>query len=359
MILFILPSGRMGGAEKVMMTTLENLSRREFSLHLAFVSADGPLLKSIPEDIPTYSLGGKRLIHSLGAIIRLVRCLRPDIVFTSLYGLNISVLLIKPFLPSRTKIIIRESNLPSVALANEKYPKLLRRLISWSYPKADRIIALGNAMQLDLINTFKIPCHKTVVIPNPVDQSQLQDMAHNTSNPFDAQKFNFLAVGSLRQQKGFDLLIESMAMVVFQCPQVHLTIIGDGPLRSSLQNLIEENKLTNFVTLAGYQSNPYPYFYHADRFVLSSRSEGLPNAVLESLSLGTPVFALDTPGCIHDIITNEAAGNIVHPPTTTALATEMLQTIGHAKPSTSSGLLSKRFHLQTVMNDYINLFMEC
>jgi len=356
-VLFVIPSGFTGGTEKVMISLINNLPANDISLHLFFVNPEGPLLSDVDRNIPTYLFGNKRLVFSMHQIIRLIRGIKPDFVCSSIYGLNIALLILRPFFPKKTKIIIRESNLPSIALTNEKYPRLISHMIRYFYPKADRIVCLGTAMQNDLVNTFKIPEHKTTIIPNPIDQVQLQEKALIERNPFDTQKFNFLAVGSLRRQKGFDLLIDTMSTVAADCKKCHLTIVGDGQLRTHLSRMIEERGITEFVTLAGYKKNPYPYFYHADQFILSSRSEGLPNAALESLALGTPVIAFDNPGCIHDVITSTTSGKIIHPNTSKQLAKEMLEVVEQPQSSARPDLLPEKYRVHNVITKYEDLFL--
>ncbi len=355
-ILFILPSSQCGGAEKVLLTIIKHLSRNRFTLFLALIDSDGPLFNRIPNDVALFSFNRKRVSRSFFPILKTVWKLRPDIILTSLFHLNLAFILLKPLFPRNTKVFIRESNLPSFLLNRERSPKLFALLIKLFYSKADRVICLGNSMRDDLINHFRVPSKVILNIGNPVDIDYIKKLSNDYKNPFDKNKVNFLAVGSLTSQKGFDILVDAMESISKERLNLHLSILGDGPLKRKLKRLVSQKGLSSFISLCGFKDNPYPYFYHADHFVLSSRYEGLPNVVLESLALGTPVIAFDNPGCIRDIITNTKQGILVKPCNADILAREMLNAF-RLKPSSGQKetLLPEQFLLKNVINRYEEL----
>ena len=111
---------------------------------------------------------------------------------------------------------------------------------------------------------------------------------------------NFVSAGRLVASKGFDLLIEALAL----CgnPRLRLTLLGEGPLREKLEALAKSRGVAGQVRFVGFQSNPYPFFFKADAFVLSSHFEGFPNVVLEALTCGTPVIATPAVGGVREIL---------------------------------------------------------
>lgn len=355
-ILFILPSAHCGGAEKVTIDVINNISSDEFNASLLFIDPEGPLIADIQKHITHTSLNKKRVRSSIFSLLKAIKQINPDIILTSIFHLNIAVLFLKPFISKNVKIIVRESNLPSIVLLRERYPIFFGFLIRLFYPKSDMVISLGQEMENDLINSFRVSPLKIKTIPNPVDLFRIQKLSKASGNPFDKFKYNFLAVGSLTPQKGFDILINSMALIANKCVNVHLTILGDGVLKHDLIDLISQKGLNQIITIGGYKENPYPYFYHADRFVLSSRYEGLPNVVLESLALGTPVIALDNPGCLRDIITNHQQGVLVKPCTANSLAREMISAYRIGSSIKKPSLLPDKFMIDHVINQYEELF---
>jgi glycosyltransferase involved in cell wall biosynthesis len=154
-------------------------------------------------------------------------------------------------------------------------------------------------MKDDLIKTYSFPAMKAVVIPNPVDANQIRSLARARIDTSPGYLI-FVACGRLDYQKGFDILIDAMALVNLK--KVSLMIIGDGTLRQALEQKTNSLGLENKISFLGFKDNPYPYFKCADAFILSSRFEGMPNVVLESIVLGTPVIATPAPGGVVEFL---------------------------------------------------------
>ena len=112
---------------------------------------------------------------------------------------------------------------------------------------------------------------------------------------FNDNNYNIMAMGRLSPEKGFDILIKAFAEVVEKHPNTKLYILGDGPLRNLLENLIEKLNLEDSVYLVGQKSNPFNIMKRSDLFVLSSHYEGQSMVLLEALTLNTNVLASDIP----------------------------------------------------------------
>jgi glycosyltransferase involved in cell wall biosynthesis len=288
-------------------------------------------------------------------LVAVLRRLKPDVVLSSIVHLNLALLLIRPFLPEKCKIYVRESNTPSIALSKGRKEALFRLLCPLLYPQADGIICPGEAVKRDLGLTFRISPKRIIAIPNPVYVHSIrsrisEDQVHTHKNGP-----KLLAMGSLTRQKGFDLLVDAMAKLVKIRPHIQLIILGTGPEKANLVAQIQKENLTGCITLAGFKDNPYPYFYNADLFVLSSRWEGLPNVVLESLACGTPVVAFDCPGCVNEIFDGPAQGVLVPDGDVSALVKAIdlrLQFLGNTY---KDSLLPDRFEARSVTSQYENI----
>lgn len=311
-VLFVLPSLTGGGAEHVMVMLLQHLDRLLFEPHLALLEKTGPFLKEIPDDVPVYDLKTPRVRYAIPALIRIARRLRPDAVLSTLYELNLAMVLVKPLLPKESRLIVREAISPSAQLAlASRYPRMFGWLYRRFYARADKIICVSNYVLNDLAEHFGAPREKMVTIYNSVDIDKVRRLADAVANPYPGLGPHFVAAGRLTLQKGFDLLLDAMAVVRRTLPLARLTILGEGPLDSDLQQQRERLGLTEVVRFIGFQSNPYPYLRHADLLVLSSRYEGMPNVVLEALALGTPVVAVDCSGGVKEILAGCMMGWLV------------------------------------------------
>ena len=351
-LVLVLPSAQGGGAERVLLNLLESFDRRLFDLHLIIIDPTGPYLDLIPPDVFLHGLGYSRVGRALVRLAVVLRKLKPHAVLSSIGHLNLALLVIKPLLPEKTKVFVRESNIPSFAFATGAKNILFRLLYRILYPSADGIICLGEAIRKDLQNNFRIRDEKMVTIPNPVRVDTIRSKMHSRHNPLKQPGSRLLAAGSLTRQKGFDLLIHAMASLVKTRPEIHLTILGDGPDKNKLANQIQSLNLLDSITLAGFQEDPYPYLFHADLFVLSSRWEGLPNVVLESLACGTSVIAFDCPGCVREIFDDPAQGTLVPAGDVEALVMAIKRWLVKGKSSSKDSLLPARFEAKVVTQKY-------
>lgn len=150
---------------------------------------------------------------------------------------------------------------------------------------------------------------RVVVLPNPCPFK-----IPETPLTAAGRRKDIIAVGSLERYKtkGFDSLIKMSKSVFELYPDWHLKIVGggDGGI-SYLSGLIEELELKQHVTLTGFTDNVQALMSESEVFVLSSQVEGLPMALLESMSQGTACIAYDCPSGPSDIITNEVNGLLI------------------------------------------------
>lgn len=132
-------------------------------------------------------------------------------------------------------------------------------------------------------------------------------------------------MGRLDRQKGFDLLIEAFSRIAAKHPDWSVHILGDGSERAALEALIESKHLAGRVVLRGWVDDPVAELRAAELFVLSSRFEGFPNALLEAMACGLPAVACDCPGGPAEIIRAGTDGLLVPPEDTAALAAALEQ----------------------------------
>lgn len=303
-ILFVLPSLAGGGAERVFITLLKHFDRSRFSLKLALVHHHGPLLSQTPPDVEVIDLKARRVRYAIGPIIRTVRALQPDAVFSSQAHLNNIMLLCKPFFPKKTRLVARETNIPSYKLRNERYPWVFRFLYRRLYPYLDKLVCQCEEMRHDLVNGHDFPHELSVVINNPVDIDGVRALAktkpEHVSPLYTPGVRNILAMGRLEKVKGYDLLLQAFAKAdISDC---ELTFLGAGSQEDALKQLAGRLGVAERVRFLGFQQNPHPYLAQADIFALSSHFEGFPNVVLEAHACGVPVVAFSCPGGLDEII---------------------------------------------------------
>ena len=158
------------------------------------------------------------------------------------------------------------------------------------------------------------------VIPNPITKIDRIDRPMFNGNPSGK---TVAAMGRLAPQKRFDHLIHAFAHCVASHSDWSLVIVGEGPERMRLEALSVHLGIGERVTLLGCLSDPFPVLRKADLFVLSSRYEGFPNALVEAMACRLPVISTDCPSGPRDIIRDGVDGILVPPDDVAALANAM------------------------------------
>jgi glycosyltransferase involved in cell wall biosynthesis len=362
-ILFVIPTLSGGGLERAAVTLLRHLDRSRFEPHLALLAAIGPYLNDVPEDVPIHDLKTFRVRRSIPAIVRLVRKLRPDIVLSTPREVSVAMAFVRPWLPKDLRLLVQEQNCATEELAEKSsHPGIWRWLYRTFYARADKIICVADYLLNDLAEHYGVPRSKMLRIYNPVDTDMIRQQADAAANPYSGPGPHLVAAGRLTRQKGFDLLLEAMALVHATVPLARLTILGQGPLEGELKQQRERLGLTETVRFDGFQCNPYPHFKHADLFVLSSRYEGLPVVVLEALACRTPIVATDCPGGTREILAGSEIGILVPNSDPLPLAKVIITACQTAREGRSKAARLEeqlnRFRIEQIVRAYEDLLLS-
>jgi len=213
--------------------------------------------------------------------------------------------MLRPAFPANTRLIIRETGVLETTLATWRTGRLLKPAIAMSYRQADCIIGQSSYAIEEIQAQFGVDRHRLLRIANPVDVDGLSpSLRHDTANPFGGwgPGPHVLCVGRLGPEKGFDRAIQAFPELRRPHPQAQLWILGEGAERSTLENLAGDLGMSSCVHLPGFQSDAARWMSHADLFVLSSRSESLPNVLLEAIACGCPIVALNQVGGTQEVL---------------------------------------------------------
>lgn len=162
------------------------------------------------------------------------------------------------------------------------------RLNSYIFKKADCVVSISQEMQYRLLQLYP-GIRNAAVVENGYDVKA----APAEKAPVDPQKVRFVAMGRLEAVKGFDRLIRAFAKISEAIPGAHLSLIGDGPQKERLNCLAVDLGVGDRVDFLGYLSEPLAKLSENDVYLLTSRNEGFPNCLIEALSCGLAVVAVD------------------------------------------------------------------
>lgn len=320
-VTLVISSLARGGAEKVIVEMANYWAERNHNVTLITLDSSANDFFSVSRKVKRSGLdllkkSGNLLAAVKNNFLRLFRLRReikrsqPEIIISFIDRMNILTLLASSGLGARTLVSER------TATASHSIGILWSALRRWIYPWADGIV-LQTQEVLESFQAFEAQA-KLFVIPNPI--SALKPAEQPELHDVPLQKKILLAVGRLTEEKGFDLLIQAFSKIADDFTDWHLLILGDGPLLSDLKELVFQKKLTAQVSFLGEKKNLPDYYGKADIFVLPSRYEGFPNALLEAMASHLPVVSFDCPSGPRAIIENGVNGVLVPPQDTVALA---------------------------------------
>ncbi len=352
-VLFVIPSLRLGGAERVVTLLAKHLPRERFELHVALVEAVGEFLAELPADVHVHDLAAGRVRRAVRPLVALIRRIRPDVVVPNLGYLNLALLAARVALPPSARVMPIEHTTLSGEVAAQSHPALWRLAYRWLYPRADRIVACSHAIADDLVSTFGIPPSRLRMLRNPIDEARIEAALAGGASPFHGEGPHVLAAGRLAHVKGYDRLVDAFALVVSLVPTAELWLLGDGPERERLERSVLEHGLEERVHFAGYQADPYRWMRFSDVFVQSSRREGLPVAVLEAAACGARLVAFDSPGGTREILSAIPGAQLVPDGDVNGLARAIARAIGPDAPQRAR--LPEEFRLARVIDDYSRL----
>jgi glycosyltransferase involved in cell wall biosynthesis len=331
-ILLLIPHLGGGGAEKVFALLAHGLSREKYDLHLGIVTSAGPCADEFSPDVSIHVLGAPRVRSAAFRLLALVRRLKPQVIVSGMFHLNFLVLLLRPFFPRSTRVLVRQNGTLSASLSHDGLPVYTRLLYRLLYRHADRILCQSEAMAADLASELAIPLNLLAVLPNPLDIDAIRRAAALSTNKWPGPGPHLLAAGRLSKEKGFDLLLEAFRSVQESFPAAQLLILGTGPEEAALQAKRRQLGLEQAVHLAGHVNHPCDYFPGASLFVLSSRHEGMPNALLEAAAGGLPIVALPASDGVRDLLRDRPGAWVAQDISAQALAVSLLQALAAIEP---------------------------
>lgn len=355
-ILFVITRLAYSGAPKMMSWIANQMSKKGHEVHFVTLFS-GEKAQMLNENIILHRLdvnqSGSRLVRNTFGMMKTIRKLHkkvkevdPEIVFFFHGTISYAYLLVGRVF-SKRKLVISERADPYVY-------KGLSAKIRCNLIK----LAHGSVFQTDgareYFKKYKKIYNNSTVIPNPVVENDNVLEIQKKRPTYENREKKIVTVGRLSlTQKRQDVLLEAFKIFLQQHPDYKLFIYGDGEDKNKIQSMIDSIGLTGSAVLAGRTNNVFEDIYKAKAFVLSSDFEGIPNALIESMSIGVPSVSTDcSPGGAALLIKNGENGYIVPRGDAAALA-EKLSVVVDSKEvserfSTNSVLISETFSEATI-----------
>jgi glycosyltransferase involved in cell wall biosynthesis len=236
-------------------------------------------------------------------------------------------------------------------------------LMRWAYREANAIIAISAAVKDWLVQDFRISAEKINIIHYGIEPEQFTRLAARTSQPQDRPAQGVIgSLGRLEVGKGFDCLVQAMAVVRNHVPDVLLLVAGHDlyGYTQTLQALINRLKLGGHVQLAGFQTNVPSFLHSLDVFAFASRSEGFGQVLIEAMAAGKPVVASRIPP-LTEIVVDQEIGLLVDPDKPQAFAEAIVWLLTHPEQAQRMGRqgqerVSQYFSAHRMAADILSLY---
>ena len=322
--LFLVPTLKAGGAERLVTILLQGLDRDRVRPVLVLLhSPDGAFRDEVPDDVLVLNLG-KRSSLSFPLLVWRLRALfnemRPEVAVGVMTFSNLLLLTARRVARYMPAVIATEHSHPGQSGRSRR--RWLRRASArLLYGDAARVVGVANEVRNQLIATLRLMDEQVVAIPNPYSP-QIESLLRLDTAPhrwFAEEAPIVVTVGRLSEEKGHGYMLEALAMLR-RSRDVRLLVVGDGPLRGSLERLAQQLGVGAATAFVGFKANPFAFMAKADVFVLPSLREGFGLALLEAMRCSAPVVAADCDYGPREIIVDGESGLLVPPANPEALA---------------------------------------
>lgn len=313
-ILFMINSMYGGGAEKIFQTLLRNLPKDQYDITVYSVNQCKIDYDYYPEYIKYKYIFGS-IDENVGFFSNRITKIKNKIKLW-MYEKCSATFFYKKFIKEKydveiafiegyaTKIISGSNNKNSkkiawvhIDLMKNPWTEVAYKNLEEErecYKKYDSILGVSE----EVVKAFRqrMDIKDTVSVQyNPVDDVEINQKADVGNIQYSSDMKNFVTIGRLVDQKGYDRLLHVVNELKGQY-KFCIRILGEGTDRKQLEEYIKKHQLDDYVKLLGFKDNPYPYVKAADAFICSSRSEGFSTVATEAMILQKPIFTTDCAG---------------------------------------------------------------
>lgn len=354
-----------GGAQQSIVALAPGMVASGIDLSVASLGPNLDLAAALEADgIATVCLAGRGgRAADVVRTIRLLRRERPDLLHTSLHGANLvgriaAALTRVPVVVSMVSTHHDAAHMARPTRWGAAKARLSTFVDRHSMRSVRRVHAVSNAVAQELVDHFRMPRERIDVIARGRDPRRFGGRDQETRSAaratlgLPAEALVVLAVGRQHPVKGYDVLLPAVPAVREQFPAVRVLIAGDADRATPvLQHLVSELELGDAVVFLGHCDDIPALHRVADVFVLSSRVEGMPGALIEALAMGTPIVATDIAPAL-EVVDDTCA--IVVPVDSSAAIAQAITSVfrdpaaGAARAEVGRARFDERFRLDAV-----------
>jgi glycosyltransferase involved in cell wall biosynthesis len=349
-ILFVLPSLKAGGAERVISIISSNLNNQKFHAKLLVCGYEHDAVYKT-NGVETIFLNKKRVLLAIPRIIKYLIQNKTDIVVGSISHVNKILAMLSVFF-KKTKFVGREASVLSVMDKFSTRKSTANFSIFKNYHRfLDAIVCQSADMAKDLKKNYHFQRDKIFIINNPISENFTVKKSRINNLPTK----QLITIGRLSKEKGYERILLALSKLEFAYVY---TIVGTGVEKNTLLNYAKQLDISEKIRFIDYTNDIALYLSKSDVFIQGSYVEGFPNALLESCAIGTPVIAFDAPGGTKEIIENNVNGFIVN------TEEEFIEKLTHTlfERQWNSDAINKsvtaKFNIDLILKQYEDMFVS-
>ena len=382
---------RMGGLERVLIEVLQNIDKKKYNLTLVIdddCGEDNIFEKDIPKEISYYFLKSQKLIEKTNYY----KLRRKNILYKLMYNIYVNI---ETYIKSKNikklieklgkidvfidydagatkyienieadkKVVWIHNSIPNLKKSESKIKRFGKRL-----EKYDKIVAICDEMKEELIDIYPNLKDKILRIYNPFNFSRVLNLKDDLSELNEKDR-NLLkedyciAISRLDTvQKDYKTLLKAFQILKSKGIDKKLYIVGDGPSKEEIKNMIKEYNLIEEVKLLGRFKNPYVWLNNADFFIHSSKYEGFGLVLIEAAILDKLIISSNCPVGPTEILENGKSGILFNVGDSQELA-EKIEKVLNDKNLRNRYILSMKerredFKKENVLKEYEKLIDE-
>ena len=382
---------RMGGLERVLIEVLQNIDKKKYNLTLVIdddCGEDNIFEKDIPKEIPYYFLKSQKLIEKTNYY----KLRRKNILYKLMYNIYMNI---ETYIKSKNikklieklgkidvfidydagatkyienveadkKVVWIHNSIPNLKKSEGKIKRFGKRL-----EKYDRIVAICDEMKEELKDIYPNLKDKIIRIYNPFNFSRVLNLKNDMSELTEKDKELLnedycIAISRLDTvQKDYKTLLKAFKILKSKGINKKLYIVGDGPSKEEIENMIKEYDLIEEVKLLGRFKNPYVWLNNADFFIHSSKYEGFGLVLIEAAILDKLIISSNCPVGPTEILENGKSGILFNVGDSQELA-EKIEKVLNDKNLRNRYILSMKerredFKKENVLKEYEKLIDE-
>lgn len=357
-VCLFLPNLCIGGAERSAANIANGLDDQGYNVSIILIQEKGEYISKLNKGIKIINLNVNKISQSIIPLYKYIKKYNPKCIISFMDHCNVAAIISNKISKNKTKIIPTIHSTISQRKKSFKL-KIINNIQIYLYKYIEKIIVVSKEAGEDAKSVLRLSDNKIEVIYNPIiTEDMLNNSKMNINHKWigNEKYVNIIGVGRLTDEKGFEDLIKAFKIVRGKIDNSKLIILGEGSYRKNLTNIVMKLGLNDHIDMPGFV-NPYPYMRIADLFVLSSKREGLPSALIESMALGTKVVSTNCKSGPKEILKEGKLGRIVNVGDIDELAAAIIETLENDKIIDYNNSLDD-FKTKTVIEKYKNMIEE-